>query len=223
MHPLDKPIWTALATRQAGFAEGGELARRFPADVSPFVAGRDDGAATLEAMAALIPEGDDVSLLEVGAPMAPAGVSETRKVCLQMMWERFSPGDATADIQPLGESDATDMLALATLTRPGPFRARTHTMGRFVGVREGGRLVAMAGERLHVPGYREITAVCTHPDVRGRGLGAALMRVVGQRMIAEGDQPFLHSYASNEPAVALYRRLGFEVRTEVIHAVWKRS
>jgi predicted GNAT family acetyltransferase len=150
-------------------------------------------------------------------------VSETRKVCLQMTWERFSPGEATADICPLGEDDAADMLALATLTKPGPFRTRTHTMGRFVGVREGGRLIAMAGERLHAPGYREITAVCTHPDVRGRGLGAALMRVVGQRMIAEGDQPFLHSYASNEPAIALYRRLGFEVRTEVVHAVWKRS
>jgi predicted GNAT family acetyltransferase len=114
------------------------------------------------------------------------------------------------------------MLALATLTRPGPFRSLTHTMGRFFGVREGGILIAMAGERLHTPGFHEITAVCTHPDHRGRGLGAALMRKVGARMLDEGDQPFLHTYANNATAVGLYRRLGFDVRTEVTHAVWKR-
>lgn len=221
-HPLDKPIWSALDSRQARFAEGGGIARRFPAEVSPFVAGRDGAAA--QAMAELIPAGDDVSLLEVSPPDAPSGVNETRKLCLQMVWERL-PTDTTPafDIKPLGEADAVEMLDLALLTRPGPFRARTHTMGRFLGVREGGRLVAMAGERLHLPGYREISAVCTHPDWRGRGLGAALMRVVGARMMKEGDQPFLHSYASNEIAVALYRKLGFEVRAEVIHAVWTRA
>jgi predicted GNAT family acetyltransferase len=96
-------------------------------------------------------------------------------------------------------------------------------MGRFVGVRENGALIAMAGERMHMPGYREISAVCTHPDFRGRGLGAALMRVVGARMMAEGDQPFLHSYADNAGAVALYRKLGFSVRAEVVHAVWRRG
>lgn len=221
-HPLDKPIWSALGSRQARFAEGSDSARRFSADVSPFVAGRDGAAA--QAMAELIPAGDDVSLLEVSPPDAPSGVNETRKLCLQMVWERLPPeGGSPFDILPLGEADAAEMLELALLTKPGPFRARTHTMGRFVGVREGGRLVAMAGERLHMPGYREISAVCTHPDWRGRGLGAALMRVVGGRMVKEGDQPFLHSYASNETAVALYRKLGFDVRAEVIHAVWSRG
>jgi ribosomal protein S18 acetylase RimI-like enzyme len=222
-HVLDKPIWSALVTRQAGFAQGGHLARRFPADVSPFVAGLDGSDAARVAMAELIPGRDDISLLEVDPPAAPEGVEETRKLCLQMVWERFEAEDSTADIRPLGDADAADMLELATLTKPGPFRTRTHTMGRFVGVRENGRLIAMAGERLHVPGFHEITAVCTHPDVRGRGLGAALMRVVGARMMQEGDQPFLHSYASNEVAVELYRRLGFTVRAEVIHAVWKQK
>lgn len=223
MHPLDKPIWTALETRQTQFALGNDLARRFPADVSPFVAGLDTSAETASAMAALIPEGDDVSLLQVDPPKTPVGVVSEEKVCLQMVWAQFSAGTHALAIQPLGEADAAEMLALATLTRPGPFKARTHTMGRFLGVRESGQLIAMAGERLHVPGYREITAVCTHPDHRGKGLGAALMRAVGARMLVEGDTPFLHSYASNEPAVALYHRLGFETRTEVIHAVWKRA
>jgi len=223
MHALDKPIWSALETRQAHHAEGGELARRFRADVSPFVAGRDGSRAAAQAIAELIPAGDDVSLLEVAPPDAPAGVSETRKLCLQMVWETPTPGELAFDIVQLGESDAAEMLALALLTKPGPFRARTHTMGRFVGVREGGRLIAMAGERMHMPGYREISAVCTLPEFRGRGLGAALMRVVGARMMQEGDQPFLHSYADNAGAVALYRKLGFVVRAEVVHAMWKRG
>lgn len=223
MHVLDKPVWSALETRQAHYAEGGELARRFRADVSPFVAGRDGSRAAAEAMAGLILVGDDVSLLETAPPEAPAGVSETRKLCLQMVWEMLTPEETAFDIVQLGESDAAEMLALALLTKPGPFRARTHTMGRFVGAREGGRLIAMAGERMHMPGYREISAVCTLPEFRGRGLGAALMRVVGARMMQEGDQPFLHSYADNAGAVALYRKLGFAVRAEVVHAVWKRG
>lgn len=223
MHSLDRPIWSALETRQAHYAQGSDLALRFPADVSPFVAGRDGSRAAAEAMAGLIPEGDDVSLLEVGPPDGPAGVSETRKLCLQMVWDKLASVEAAFETEVLGEGDAAEMLALALLTKPGPFRARTHTMGRFVGVRQGGRLIAMAGERMHVPGYREISAVCTHPDFRGRGLGAALMRVVGARMMQEGDQPFLHSYADNAGAVALYRKLGFAVRAEVVHAVWKRG
>ncbi len=223
MHLLDRPIWSALETRQAHYAQGDAMARRFPADVSPFVAGRDGSRAVAEAMARLIPEADDVSLLEVSPPEAPAGVSETRKLCLQMVWERLAPVEAIFSVDELGESDAAEMLALALLTKPGPFRARTYTMGRFVGVREDGKLIAMAGERMHMPGYREISAVCTHPEFRGRGLGAALMSVVGTRMMQEGDQPFLHSYADNAGAVALYRKLGFVVRAEVLHAVWRRG
>ncbi len=222
-HPLDRPIWSALETRQAHFARGDGLARRFPADVSPFVAALDATSPESSlAIAAMIPDGDDISLVEVAPPAAPAGVSESRLPIFQMVWERFSPGGQDFDIRPLGEADAAEMLALATLTRPGPFRVRTHTMGRFVGVREKGQLIAMAGERLHVDGHHEISAVCTHPDWRGRGLGPALMRVVGQRIIDEGDMPFLHTYASNTTAIALYRKLGFAVRAEVTYAIWKR-
>jgi ribosomal protein S18 acetylase RimI-like enzyme len=220
-HPLDRAIWNALETRQAHFRTGGEFARRYPPDVSPFVAGRDASPETAAAIAALIPDGDEASLVESAPPSPPAGVSESRKTIFQMVWERFSANRSEFDIVPLGEPDAAEMLALATLTRPGPFRARTHTMGRFIGIRDGSRLVAMAGERLHVPGYHEISAVCTHPDYQGRGYGAALMRDVGERIVAEGDTPFLHTYADNTVAIALYRRLGFEVRAEVVHAIWK--
>jgi|JI9StandDraft_1071089.scaffolds.fasta_scaffold01707_9 ribosomal protein S18 acetylase RimI-like enzyme len=223
-HPLDRPIWSALATRHAHFREGSELAMRYPSDVSPFVAGRDASPEAVAAMVALIGEGEEISMVEVAPPHAPADIAETRLPLFQMVWDKFPGAPKSAfDIQPLGEADAADMLALATLTRPGPFRGRTHTMGRFFGVREAGRLIAMAGERLHAPGFHEISAVCTHPDHRGRGLGAALMRKVGARILEEGDQPFLHTYASNATAIALYRKLGFEVRAELTHAMWKRG
>lgn len=223
-HPLDRPIWNALATRHAHFREGGELAVRYPRDVSPFVVACDASPEAVAAMVTLIGEGEEISLVEAAPPSPPPGVSESRLPLFQMTWDSFpGAGESAFDIQPLSEPDAADMLALATLTRPGPFRARTHAMGRFFGVREGGQLIAMAGERLHTPGFHEVSAVCTHPDHRGRGLGAALMRKVGARMLEEGDQPFLHTYASNATAIALYRKLGFEVRAELEHAIWKRD
>jgi predicted GNAT family acetyltransferase len=224
-HPLDRPIWSALTTRQASFANNTAAAQalRFPADVSPFAAALDTSPPALAALAALIPADDDISLLEIAPPAAPPGVTETlRAPCLQMTIQSFAGGaDLAADA--LGEADAADMLALALLTKPGPFRARTHTLGRFVGVRDNGRLVAMAGERLHVDGYVEISGVCTHPDYRGRGYGSALMRIVGDRILAEGATPFLHTYANNTGAIALYRSLGFTIRSEVLHAVWARA
>ena len=222
-HPLDRPIWAALATRQAHFDTEGTIARRFPPDVSPFVAVADNRAEAVAAAVQLIPESDDVSFLERAPPEAPASVTATGARGLQMISKSFASGGRSFEIEALTDADAAEMLALATLTRPGPFRARTHTLGRFIGIRDGSRLVAMAGERLKLDGFVEISAVCTHPDYRGRGYGAALMRVVGERILSEGDTPFLHSYADNVVAIGLYKRLGFEVRSEVVHAIWKRA
>lgn len=223
MHPLDRPIWSALNTRQAALAQGDAAALRFPVDVSPLAAPRDIDADAMAALIAMIPAGDDVSLLEPSFA-EPVGATQTiGGPCLQMTARAFTPDQRRFSLEPLGDADAADMLELALLTRPGPFRARTHTLGRFLGIRDGSKLVAMAGERLHVDGFHEISAVCTHPDYRGRGYGAALMRAVGDRMLAEGDTPFLHTYVHNTVAIALYRSLGFEVRAEVTHVVWRRT
>ncbi len=221
-HLLDRPIWSALETRQAAFGSGKGIARRFPVDVSPFVAARDGSAEAVAELVKLIPDADDVSFLEVAPPKAPAGIMGTEAACFQMTAAKFARLARDVGAHPLAEADAAEMLELALLTRPGPFRKRTHTLGRFIGVRENGRLVAMAGERLCVPGYREISAVCTHPDWQGRGLGGALLQQVGERILREGDTPFLHTYTHNAPAVALYTKLGFGVRSEIVHAVWKR-
>lgn len=115
----------------------------------------------------------------------------------------------------LGEADAAEMLALATLTRPGPFFVRTHRLGRFLGIRRGGRLVAMAGERLRPPGFTEVSGVCTHPDHRGHGHAARLMRAVADAILARGETPFLTCYADRPATIALYERLGFRTRATI--------
>ena len=129
---------------------------------------------------------------------------------------------AHEDIIRLGDADAPEMLALAKLTEPGPFLARTHTMGRFIGVRIGGRLAAIAGERFRFPGYTEVSGVCTHPDFRGRGLARRLSAAIAAGIEARGERPFLHAWRTNHAAIALYESLGFELRSEVNVMVLER-
>ncbi len=123
----------------------------------------------------------------------------------------------------LTDDDAPEMLVLASLTEPGPFLARTHRMGRFLGIRRNGRLAAMAGERMRFPGHTEVSGVCTHPDFRGQGLARRLSAAVTAAIQQRGDRAFLHVWATNATAIAIYRGLGFEVRAEVSVAVLERE
>ena len=127
-----------------------------------------------------------------------------------------------AALRRLGSADVTAMVELATLTEPGPFRERTIELGNFYGIFESGRLLAMAGQRMRVPGFVEVSAVCTHPDARGRGYAGALMSRVMRDIVGEGSTPFLHAFADN-PAVSLYRKLGFVQRRTFQLAVIKRE
>jgi predicted GNAT family acetyltransferase len=142
---------------------------------------------------------------------------------VQMVATRPIDAEAADDIGTLGDADAPEMLALAQLTRPGPFLARTHVMGTFRGLRIGGRLAAMAGERMRMPGCTELSGVCTHPDFRGRGLARRLSAIVCAGIEARGETPFLHAWKDNHPAIALYERLGFRLRAEVNVAVLERA
>lgn len=212
-HPLDRPVWNTLTTRHAALASGDGRAWRIDAAVGPFAAPVDAGRDGLAALAGLVPAGDELWLVE-GEPLPlPAGLRLRQEAALdQMVAAAVAPPTPAFEIQPLGDADAAEMLALATLTRPGPFRTRTHELGNFVGVRDGGRLVAMAGERMKVPGFTEVSGVCTHPDHRGRGYAAQLMRAVASRILARGEAAFLHVYPSNAGAIALYEALGFRRR-----------
>lgn len=217
---MPRPVRQALETGWAAWAEGDARALLLRRDLGLFAAARDGTDAALAALgalaAALPPEDREVWLVEVDPPLPPGCVTLRTATCVQMIAGAITPGPAPdLAVQVLGDADAADMLALAELTKPGPYRLGTHRLGRFVGIRENGRLIAMAGERMRMPGMAEVSAVCTHPDARGRGLATMLMRLVAERMVARGERPFLHAYAENAGAIALYERLGFRVAGEV--------
>lgn len=219
-HPLDRPVWSALTSRQAHLAHGDSRALRFHPDFSLFAACADRTRDSLAALRALAAPGALLGLVEPDLPPVPPGmVMVSNASCDQMVARAVTAHPVDCAIMPLAEVDATAMLALATLTRPGPFFARTNRLGGFVGVKVAGRLVAMAGERLQPVGHSEVSGICTHPDHRGRGYAAALMANVAQRILARGETPFLHSYSDNHAAIALYARLGFRTRRRLVYTV----
>jgi predicted GNAT family acetyltransferase len=219
--PLAHAVWSFLTGAGAPITLRAEGALRLDPDFGLFAALDDARPQTLEAMAGHLRAHGPALFMQADAPPPVPGsrvVSQSEGV--QMVADR-PPERPIPDfeITPLTGDDAPEMLALATLTRPGPFARRTHQLGRFVGVREDGRLVAMAGERLHMPDFTEVSGVCTHPDHRGRGYAAGLMHHVAEEIRTRGETPFLHAYAANTGAIALYESLGYRVRRTVLVTV----
>ena len=220
-HPLDRPIWSALTTRQASLAVGAEVggatALRLAPGYGVFAASAVQTSDSLAAMTALErPEGVICTVEADPIPVPPGLVVVKEATLTQMVLFALTPARARdVVVAPLTEADAPAMLALATLTEPGPFFERTHQLGDFFGVKQDGRLLAMAGERLKPDGFTEVSGVCAHPDARGRGYAGALMRTVIEQILARGETAFLHSYADNAGAIALYRSLGFAVRSQM--------
>jgi ribosomal protein S18 acetylase RimI-like enzyme len=211
--PFDNPVWTALTTGQRALAQGDGRARRFPADVAPFVALADDTERAHADAAALVAPGETVCFLGRG----PRGPWETLSsgLALQMAW-RTRPDDVPRlPFAELGPADAADMVGLTAIAFPGFFRERTVELGRYVGVRVDGTLVAMAGERLRPGGACEVSGVCTHPGHVGRGYAAALSLEIARAIAARGEQAILHVGAGNARARTLYARLGFVVVAEL--------
>ncbi|MDX3901765.1 MAG: GNAT family N-acetyltransferase [Sphingobium sp.] len=217
IHPLDRPVWNALATGWSHLAIGDARARRIDPSYGPFGAAADGGEAAGAALAALVPADGELWLVDHAPLPPPPGAVVLRTARLaQMIAVDLPTLDAPAqDVAVLTDADVPEMQALASMTRPGPFHPLTHRLGRFIGIRSEGRLVAMAGERMRLPGFAEISGVCTHPDHRGEGHAKRLMHLVARAMLARGETPFLHAYADHEATIALYERLGFAVRAEL--------
>jgi predicted GNAT family acetyltransferase len=222
-HVLDRPVWTALTSRHATLAEGGDLARRYQPSITPFAAARDDSAEALQALADLADANESLLVAQADAIVLPGEFCVASSAeAVQMVASGPIESVADARIERLGEADATEMLALATLTKPGPFSLRAQSLGEFWGVRQDGVLVAMAGERMKQVAYTELSGVCTRPDARGRGLGRLLSMFVAGRIRERGELPYLHAYASNDAAIALYRSIGFEIRSMMNVALIRR-
>jgi ribosomal protein S18 acetylase RimI-like enzyme len=223
-HVLDRPAWHALAGPQAHCGHGGPLARRFHAEIGPLAAPVDDSPAALAALAALLPESGIIATIQRLPFALPPGTHLWRCSPAVQMAMDVPPGPFDhPGIVPLGADHAPAMRALAELTEPGPFAARTHELGQFWGVFEDGRLIAMAGERMCLPGYGEVSAVCVHPDARGRGLGTLMTRKAAAHLASRGLRPFLHAYADNAAAIAAYRRAGFTLRSPMTITMFARE
>lgn len=220
-HPLDRAVWNALTTRQAALAQGGPRALRMDPEYGFFAAAADRSPDSAAALAALAKSDLEIGVVELEPPLPTPGLDVIAQSPIwQMIHDGRPPPEARGlKIVPLTEGDAPEMLALATLTRPGPFYGRTHQLGDFFGIRIDGRLAAMAGERLKVPGFTEVSGVCAHPDFRGRGYAAALMGVVISRILTRGETAFLHAYPTNADAIALHRSMGFSLRREFVLTV----
>jgi ribosomal protein S18 acetylase RimI-like enzyme len=220
-HPLDNPTWASLRGPHARFAEARGEAARYQHDVAPFAAVPDDASPACWAdLAALYGPGKQLVLVDapVGAPGDWQILGVTHGV--QLTGEELAV-EPDADAVVLGPADVPEMLDLVERTKPGPFRPRTIELGRYLGIRIDGELVAMAGERLQPPGWTEISAVCTDERLRGRGLASRLISAVGHGIRARGDIPFLHASASNTKAIRLYESLGFALRRQRVFTAWQ--
>jgi ribosomal protein S18 acetylase RimI-like enzyme len=218
---LNNPIWYALSTAQHALAEGNALARRFPTDVAPFGGLIDQSAAAYEALEKILP-GAVTALFLDAEPVLPIDWEMIHSGGMyQMICETPAEGDENPAFRELTGADVPQMLALTKLTEPGPFLPRTIELGAYLGIHDAGSLVAMAGERLHLTGFTEISAVCTHPQHRGRGYGNALLSALIARITRGGETPFLHVRTGNVTAVGLYEKLGFKVRAQLHLAVIK--
>lgn len=216
---LDNAAWSALTGPHAHFAIGGDLVRAYPDDVAPFLAVRTwDDPGIWDALIAQVGPGGEVSYSGAD-PQFPAG------------WEHVFRGEGVQLVETpalrtrpdeeavvLGADDVAEMLSIVERNQPGPFRPRTHELGRYVGIRRDGRLVAMAGERLHPTGWTEISAVSTDADHRRQGLASRLVLDVAHHIRARGDRAFLHAAAVNVHAIAVYERLGFALRRRTTFA-----
>lgn len=211
-HILDNAAWAALAGPQASLAEVIGRARRFPVDVSPFAAIED--------------QSDPQCWRDLATLVGPGGnaVLTGREIHVPHAWEELGGGtgkqmtgesvfgETDEEAIELRSGDVPEMLELISKTEPGPFLPRTAELGGYLGFRVGGELIAMAGRRIHPSGWVEISAVCTDPAHRGKGLATRLVMAVAAGIRAEGEVPFLHVAESNENAIRLYESLGFRIR-----------
>ncbi len=213
--PLDNPVLGALTGPHASLARVNGLALRYPSDISPFAALRAPTREAFDDLRALLGPNDGVALVTTEPHAIPNGWQVLRdRPIEQMVCTEVPP---YIDVQPfmLGDADVPDMLALTALTEPGPFAARTIRMGKYIGLRNAdGHLMAMAGQRMALAGFTEISAVCCDPEFRGKSYARDLVVTLTREVFAAGRIPFLHVKNENGAKV-IYEKIGFKTRREM--------
>ena len=220
-HLLDHITWQALSGPHAKFAIGTDDARRYAPGFPPIVGFANAERPNFAALADYCEAGEHF-YCDGWSGVAPTGwVIDNETTMFKMLWDAPMPAidEAPAAVR-LGPEHVPQALALARLTRPGPFGPRTIELGEYFGCFEGQQLVAMAGERMCASGLREISGVCTHPDFQGRGFARRLMVKLIRRQIQRNETPFLHVMRDNSSAHRLYERMGFrDYRESVVRVV----
>jgi len=209
---LDNPAYAALCGAHERFAQVYGRARRYSADVAPFLAlPSSPSAQDWRDAAELVAPGTFVAGRYGGAELPEGWRAVQAFDLVQMVEERVTGVDCSQAIT-LGAADVPEMIELVAQTEPGPFLSRTVELGDYLGIRRDGALVAMAGERFHLDGWTEISAVCTKPDHRGQGLASRLVGALVAGIRRRSERVFLHVMSTNMGAIRLYEELGFRVR-----------
>ena len=220
-HVLDNPVWHALIGPHRTHALGRGLARHYPREIAPFSAIVEASDAAYADLAVDLPPGAEARLFRPREEPLSRGWQQLDCFAMLQMIARVVPKHVSEVGTLLAEADSRAMADLVTIAKPGPFGPRTPLLGRYFGVKDGDRLLAMAGERMRLPGYVELSAICAHPEARGRGYAIGLTLQLMRLAFDRGEVPFLHVRPDNAAAVALYRRLGFETRRELV-VTWRR-
>lgn len=222
---LNNPIWSALNSRHAHFAAGTGLAKRYPAQVTAFTGIADHSEAAINDLNQISAAGDVIWLVQnQTAPELPGWTFSRTFMVDQMVCDRPVEEPASdAPIIDLTAADVPEMLTLVEQTHPGPFFPRTIEMGHYIGIRHEGQLIAMAGERMYLDGFHEISAICTAPGHQGKGYARLLTSKLVNENWQRGDVPFLHVFAANAAAVHLYESLNFRKREEMHVTVFGRG
>jgi ribosomal protein S18 acetylase RimI-like enzyme len=213
---LDNPMWSALNGPHRGLAKQLGALTWYPPSIAPFVA---------VPAAEVRPDLDSARALGLAdqsyfVGVIPRSLPDGWRVASRSNILQLFP---TADIievgedvgTVLGERDRAAMRVLTQIAFPDFFRERTAELGLYLGIYAGAELVAMAGERLALPGLQEISGVCTHLEHTGKGHARRLTRALLSRHRRRGIRSFLHVSEGNAAARRLYDSMGFVVRASL--------
>ena len=219
---LDNPVWGALSSRQAHFNIGGEKLKYFPGDVAPFVGLRNWDEGDLRELTENLPADRKFSILLPMPVQLPEGFEIIFSTPLyQMICPSPVPySGKEIEVRDLTIADVPAMLELTALTKPGPFYERTIEFGNYRGIFFDDKLASMAGDRMRLEGFTEVSAICTNPAHLGKGLASYMISKASERIFGEGDIPFLHVRQDNIRAIEVYKKLGFEVRVEICFVIF---
>lgn len=220
---LDNPIWNSLRVRHAALALSKGVALRYPPEVAPFVGVPDEGEQSRCDLMKLVKSGETVGILNI-IPALTDGWDLLKEIEIyQYAWPRGREAESWDGATKLGEEHIPAMLELTALVYPAYFRAETARLGDYYGVLDRGKLCAMAGIRMAMDGYQEISAICTHPDHRGKGFASQLTKHLIHQIGRDGDIAFLHTESDNTAARSIYEREGFDLRAKLPFKIYTRA